>query len=610
MTVPSSLPSGSQDTSTVSLGSPSGGQPPLVDKNTLSKYKHFYSLTPVCRIHVYKKNEGKPYGVAGPLPSHWCINDPKDTSNNSKAPELILGKDGIYLDDKRPMDWQVLSARVNSTRQWQCSSATFQIAHPLDASTPASACPIAPNDIIVMEMGYCNGIDSNVSTTSGRTNYDAFVGDVVFYGIIDSIKERGGSGDKDGIVFSVFARDPMSILTDNKMRGHYNPKNLQGYNRAFIVRDLLWRGAAIDYVKWTLDTSQRDGYARDKAGFRIPLPAQTGQNEVQPESFGSNNCYLNIGTLEQSQRAEIKIPDEGAQTGIILTDKFPLDVIRHFSLVETAPRELWADRRTGQVHWQFRRTDMRRLLHDSASRQYFYRFPANRANIMSYTMEWSTAGTITHFTITNPTASAQNTGQTSEMYAESPTSLLLNPHVSSDGGKNQLRPLTRNRFIYDDTLLSEEDSPVVASSLFNIWGRCIQTGMVMVPGDPSLEIGEALQIFNTGLFGKRWHEDTQATNAQPSNGSNSDLTTDAKVQAAKGFPEGVFRIEAITHLFAVGGAQMGYRSVFILGPIDDDTGSADHPRLIKEDSDASKVLRINITDQPDNGNEAVPGTPG
>lgn len=591
MTIQNSIPAGFGDSEQVAVTNPRAGSPELVTQarvDTLAKFDHFYTLTPVCRIHVYTKNQGKPYGDPGKLPQHWCTYATKGSSfeGSTNQPECVIGKDGKYIGTDIPMEWQVLDARVNSTRQWQSSSAIFQIARPLDATTPAAAPPIRPNDVIVIEMGYCNGVDSNVSLPNGQTNLEAFVGDVVFYGIVDTVKERGGSGDKDGIVVSVMARDPMSILTDNKLRGHYNPLSLLGYNRAFIIRDLIWRGGAINYVKWT--TNPDKSYARDSNGFRIPLRAPGTGNQVQPESFNDANCYLNIGTLELSERNFIKPPDVGNATGILLTDKFPLDVIRHFSLVETAPRELWADRRTGEVHWQFRRTDMRRLLTDPNSRQYFYRFPANRANIISYTMEWSTAGTITHFTIQSPTASSQNGGTNSEMYAESPTALLTDPHRTGVNNQNLLRPLTRNRFIYDDTLLSESDSPVVAGAMIDIWGRSIETGMIMVPGDPSLEIGEAVQIFNTGLFGKRFHEDTQDTNTLNS----------------PGYPEGVNRIEAVTHLFAIGGTQQGFRSVFVMGPIDDDTG--DPKRLITATSDLASVKKINIGDLADNGNIEPP----
>src|SRR5665213_1277116 len=186
------IPQGFGDVTNVAL---SGTGPARQVLTKPEDYKQFFTLTPVCRVHVYQKNQGKGWGEPGPLPSHWCGDNPGDNVN--EVPDIIFGKEGVYLGDMTPMEFQILTARVNSTRQWQCSSAMFQIAAPLDASTAPTACPIRPNDVIVMEMGYCNGLDSQVSLPTGRTNYDAFVGDVVFYGIVDTIKERGGSGEKD-----------------------------------------------------------------------------------------------------------------------------------------------------------------------------------------------------------------------------------------------------------------------------------------------------------------------------------------------------------------------------------------------------------------------------
>jgi hypothetical protein len=111
--------------------------------------------------------------------------------------------------------------------------------------------------------------------------------------------------------------------------------------------------------------------------------------------------------------------------------------------------------------------------------------------------------------------------------------------------------------------------------LFTVWGRDIETGIVHVEGDPTLEIGEAVQLFNTGLFGKRYH---------PGDGTN-------QAQGDSG-PEGIHRVEAVNHFFAAGGAQKGYTTAFIFGPCDPPGGTAENKRLIETDTDAKAIKSI------------------
>lgn len=571
----------------------------MADNLRVKKMIQSTTAVPVCRVHIYKSKDTKEprSPSASKIPINWAGAD----QTTGDTPYCVIGKEGKYLQARTKdgpraagssTGWEVLDARVNLTRQWQCSQAMVQIARPLNIWARPEAPPVRPNDIIAIEMGYIKGLDTKVSLPNGNTNYDVFAGDCVFYGMVDTVKERGGSGEKDGIVVSILARDMCSYLVDNKIRGQYRPNVLAKYNRAFIIRDLIWRGAAIEHVEWQLADDGKS-YKLSPAGLRVPVKVtQNGEELIKPAKFSESNCYLRIGTLEKSQRDEVKIPEESNQYGIALMDKFPLDVIKHFSLIETAPRELWADPKTGNINWMFRRTDARRLIKNPDTRQYFYLYPPERANISSYTFEWSTAGTITHFTLTNPLASSTNEKKTAEIYAESPTAILFDPHTHEP-----LRPITRNRFVYDDTLVGDDGkNEVIVQSLFNIWGRAIEAGMVMVPGDPSLNIGEAVQIFNTGLFGRRYHEADPKTLV---NEYNPDNITDPN-------PEGIYRVEAITHLFAIGGVANAYKSVFVVGPVDTNTGAAETKRLMQTDADWKTVQRIDINDMIDNGNYTEP----
>jgi hypothetical protein len=336
-------------------------------------------------------------------------------------------------------------------------------------------------------------------------------------------------------------------------------------------------GSAIDYIEFQKESDNKT-YKFDKFGFKIPVKAAEDSSLLKPANFGPDNSYIKLGTIEASKREEIIIPDEQNQAGIVIMDKFPLNVIKHFSLIETAPKELWANPKDGRINWMTRRSDLRNLKNNPISRQYFYMYPPERANILSYTNEWTTAGTVTHFTVSNPLAPVNNNPQTAEIYTESPTAYLTDPHTGLP-----LRNITRNRFIYDDTLVAGNDQGAeqVAAAMFNIWGKSIQAGMVTVAGDPSLEVGEAVQLFNTGLLGRRYH---------PAVPKTLDNTYDATESA---YIEGTYRVEGLTHLFAIGGVGQGYKTVFIFGELDPPTGSIN--RQILNDNELTDVEKIDNT---------------
>jgi hypothetical protein len=535
------------------------------------------NLPPVCRVHVYSST----YDLKRvKLPLSWC--GPVRTRGD-EMPDAIIGQDACVLKDPggarlpspRPSPWAVLDCRVNRTRQWNCSSTIFHVASPLETGKPIPRPPVRPNDVIVIEMGYTASYLTKVSHPDGSTDYTRFQGDVVFYGIVDTVKERDGQGANDGVVWAIQARCPMRFLADNKMRANYMPAGIgqngvnTGTNRATVIRDLIYIGSLIDYVEWEdqglppggrATVAQARGVA-DILEMRQPKRDGQGNILVKTGKF-SENSYLKLGLIEYSTRADVLSPEiADAQQGVRIMDKFPLDVIKHFSLVESAPRELWADERSGKINWMARRTDMIRLGNPAtaASRQYFYRFPSDRANIMSATNEWSTLGAITHFILTNPLTTTSGATDHKDLYAESPTVYSRDPHTGLP-----LRPMTRNRFLYDDTLTSEDAPAAIVGAMIEIYGRALMTGMVMTAGDPTLTIGEAVQIHNTGLFGRLTYGNaaTVAT-GQP-------VVVDGVDYGLQ--QDGVFRVEAVQQLFAVGGPSRGYTTVFVYGPADPDTG--------------------------------------
>jgi hypothetical protein len=556
--------------------------------------------TPVCRVLVWSLTSVvKPEGMSRAEQLDKLLKSdsykqlaglPKFTPGGGFAtgettwPYAILGREafayynseGLRLKNAQgtstamPIQWAVLNARVNLTRQWNCSSASFQIAHPITNTEDLHIPPILPNDVVAIEMGYIDSPLVRVANPDGSTNYKNFSGDVVFFGCVDSIAERGGSGESDGVVFTVKCRDMMRYLNDNKMRGSLNPEGVYAENRAFLVRDLIYRGAAIDPVQFVGDR---------KAPGDKPEPREAERDAktrfTVSATFGQENCYVKLGLIEKSSRREQVVPDVRGKTpvGMLIVDKFPLQLIKHYSLMEDYPREVFADHRTGVIHWMARRTDGRRLFSTSpqmsATRQYFYRYPTDRANILNYTSEWSTHATITHFMLTNPRSDGAS-HQPMDIVTETPYAILRDPQTG-----RYLRPLSRTRFVYDETITNEalelKRYESVLGALYFTLGRAIEVTTIVVPGDPTLTIGEAVQVFNTGYFGRRF--DSKGQNTQ--GGDATKIAPKGIYDDLEANHEGIHRIEAVQHMFAVGGVKRGYVSVVLCGPIDLD-GSTDN----------------------------------
>jgi hypothetical protein len=548
------------------------------------------TMVPFCRVFVYTGLKVLGENVR-PTPKEIGV---------YRWDESQIGKHDYVLGDGTSSEgsWQVLNCRVNETRQFGSSSMLLQIGRNDSAHTPPEHPPIRPNDVIRIEMGYVKGLDTIVIERTASS-------DVVFTGMVDSVKERLGSGEQDGKVFTIMARDFLSILVDNKIRGTYAAPANSDFNRAYMIRDLILRGSAIDYVKWKMN-EDKNAYLLDAQGLRQPEYMQAENSNsmdmVQPASYDLNNSYLNFGSIEKSQRQDQINLTDGLGNKITLMDRFPLDLVRHFSLIEQQPRELWADRKNGRIHWMCRRTDMRTLKETPYLRQYFTKYPRERVNIISATMEWSTAGTITHFTLTNPLASTTGEKRVADIYVESPTALLLDPHTGLP-----LRFITRNRFIYDDTLTATTgaDAASIAGALFNIWGRAIEAGMVMILGDPTLKIGEAVQVFNTDLFGRRYHPALPETLSMGYAGDKDNIKSQQYTHNGRTYlnPEGIFRVEGLTHLFAVGSIKNGYKTVMILGPVDPDTGNP--KRLIKSNEDLKEIQLIDVNEFINPGEQGV-----
>lgn len=585
--------------------------------------------TPVCRVLVWslisslnpEKGmtraeqlkallESTSYKKAAGLPRFT----PQATFENGKTdyPYAILGREALAYYDANglrirnkagntsamPIQWAVLNARVNQTRQWNCSSASFQIAHPITNTEDIHVPPILPNDVVAIEMGYIESPLVRLANRDGSTNYKVFSGDVVFFGCVDSITERGGSGESDGVVYTVKCRDMMRYLNDNKMRGSILPSGAYEQNRAYLVRDLIYRGAAIDPVEFSSDRN-----VPNTADGTPPEARQASLGDsglAKNAAFGPDNCYVKLGLLEMSSRAEVKVPDTTGKTpvGMVIVDKFPLQLIKHYSLMEDYPRELYADHRTGVIHWMARRTDARRLMdvtnpQEQAKRQYFYRYPTNRANILQYNTEWATNATITHFILTN-SRSDGTSHQALDYVTESPYAILRDPNTG-----RYLRPISRTRFVYDETItkeaIDEKRYQHVLGALYFTLGRAIEVTTMVVPGDPTLTVGEAVQIFNTGLFGRRY--DSDGKNAYAGNATALKTVSGGRqiYSDLDHNPEGIHRVEAVQHMFAVGGVKRGYVSVVLCGPPDLDGVSEGANRIIRSNADFEAIRKNALT---------------
>ncbi len=544
--------------------------------------------TPIIRISVYHRatsHEGKnASGIGSTDEARAALPAPQYLKPGAKydyagdVPQRVIGfrQPTLWPGTNTPCSggFEVVNCRITHTRAWACSSATFTIAAPLSIDSPAPEPPIRIEDVVTIELGYAPSMRASLSHP--RVFFFPR-----FYGIVDDVKERGGSGgERDGVVFTIVARDPIRYLVDNKIRGAYlEPKDESRDNRGYLIMDLMWLGSQIEPIKWKTNAK----------GQREP---DTVDGKIQMAPYGPDNSYVRVGRIEASQRAKIEPPfdNTGAQ-GIPILDRTPMDIIKHFSLVEAYPREVWAEPDSGKVSWMCRRTDMTMLLNPEtrARRQYFYRYPTNKCNVIAYTNEWTSAGTKSHFVITNGRAHAESVTGAVEVAAYSPFAQLEDPHMKKGVAGWLLRRFTRQAFIYDDTLVQGDSSEteMLAHSLSAVWGKDIQTGMVHVPGDPTLNIGEAVQLFNMGLFGRRlnpvYNKAGKVTKWEQSG------------------PEGIFRIEGLQELYASGGTKHGYTTVFMFNFLDPESRqirSADQwmPVLFDYNNPSEPKNRIKLLD--------------
>jgi hypothetical protein len=525
--------------------------------------------TPVCRIYIYS-SQGIDYdklrtqGLAGKakLPA----------PGSTEQLYAIVGRDGYLFYTINPSGtyeklslplanrWQVLDCRVNLTRQWNCSSASFQLAEYQPDPKFRSIPPIAPNDVIVIKMGYASSPFVPICKADGVHTEDEKLAwlDTVFYGIVDSVVNRGGSTENDGFVFTVKARDAMKLLSDTKITRVFNySEPAEGVStRTRYVKDLIYTGSVVS----NFQLAQKDVEAANSTG-NPSTPDLATSTLVEP---GEESSYYRQIWVKESTRADVIATDKASgMFGAAVIDKYPLQIIKYISSMENEPTEVWADNRTGDIYWQKRVTDFRCLLNSPLSRQYVYAYPQQYANVLSFQNEWSSIGVITQHIIHNPINNLDAQNVSNGYVAIAPWSVLKDNHNHG----RRLRPMTSTRYIPDNALQSSQndvnqDRTALALALSTIYGRCIESGTLQVEGDPTLDVGEAIQFYSAGLLG-RFSKDGQLDNR---------ATLEGLLQPNSNNPDpgeitGIYRIEALSHLFAVGGVKRGYTTSFIFGPL-------------------------------------------
>lgn len=526
---------------------------------------------PVCRMFVYR---GKPSSLldgASALPRHVGPDGLDGSGSTGQIPSdyyRIIGwkNDLAARGLAEPIDqgnsfwrhdkWELVSAKVDLTRIWSASKCFVQITRPYDALEMIEHPPVRPEDVIVIEMGYA---DSLISSTANLN--------IVFYGVVDTVNANSLS---DRMTVDIMARDPVRYLIDNKFRGstlHVLAGQSQ-VNRAEVILSTIYLGSQVNYFT---EQTKPDGSAHVEVTTDQDAPALTDKI-ILASPPGPGNSYVTVGRIELSSRADSLVPptDPNAirQVGMEILDKFPIDIIRHLSLVETAPKELYADK-YGYINYESRRTDARKLFSDQESvryaRNYYWRIPKEKANITSIKEEWTTVGAVSNFIITSSQAFNSGDKNIAQVYVESPTSLLedviegYSPMFAEGTAKPRLRKFTRNRYVNDEALITKDTAQAVASALFGIWGRDINVGSVEIPGDHTLEIGEAIRLWNTPLFGIR-----------------SETGLEDQKSWGGGPTAGIFRVEALTHYFNAG-QHGGFTTAFIFGPVTPDSAELAAP---------------------------------
>ncbi len=153
-----------------------------------------------------------------------------------------------------------------------------------------------------------------------------------------------------------------------------------------------------------------------------------------------------------------------------------------------------------------------------------------KPNVEKFEIDWSTIGTISELIVINPTSGSndprnQGSGVVS-VAGRLPDNRFNQQHISKafPGIKNFTR---RTRYIFDDTIRPDDvqNAKSLIDAMFRIWGRDLRAGTLTTPGNAQIRPGDAVQIFNFGLFHGQ-----------------------------------IFRAEAVRHVITARGARKGFRT--------------------------------------------------
>jgi hypothetical protein len=396
----------------------------------------------------------------------------------------------VFSGRQKGMDtWVLQSVKVSLSRFWACSTAMFTLTLPLtDPEMVVPAVPAHPEMPISIAFGYedTNGsIMYNIPTTEDVER--------VFTGYIDTISYKFTDTQ---VVAVIACRDSIRFLTDNKLTGVFTDENSP-------VQSLSIAGDRTETIKKLI----LEGCGKFDNGF-VPL------NEARlaiPEDFESPNPNEEprwdpsgrkpIGFTDASDTKEgqagLASQVQTHQLFAVIT-KHPIEVIKHLSSVEDAPREFYSDR-LGNIIWERRKTRKLNKPYD-----FYFRnkvaidqgqtqgvFP-----IFNASAEWSTVGTMTEFIVVNTQPQSANTGLGGSFCVE---------------GKLETRKAlgfdmaSRSRFVFDDTMEDRDQTDVsqtepFLSSMLTLWGKDVKAGSVEVEGIPLLQPSDAIRIWNMGIF--------------------------------------------------------------------------------------------------------------
>jgi hypothetical protein len=455
--------------------------------------------------------------------------------------ERIIASSLVETREGEPV-WAIRSVTVNLTRIWSASSAVIYLTvkvPDLLAEPPVVPFELHPEQPIAIYMGYVEGPRE---VDEGDIAENRLIR--VFVGVVDTV--TGACTGKVGYSLKVQCRDRVKWFMDSALIFNLSQSDENflkthgtGVNRAqgiwFILNSAIGRdgscelpgeggtqagnycrtdceGCGVTLKPGIIKKSAADG--RGPAEFYGTKIKGRVENEPLTDPYAvTTNIYTTRPYL-----------GDNTQTSFMLMDNSAIETIKRMSYMEVYRTEFFQDPHTGELFYIPTGIDTTGLDDPKRfMRTYYVRnVPAGmevkdiNQMVLSYREDASTINLRTNVVVGG--FSAEGSGDYVVHFKGAPAQLRNIPHAC------------RFAVYQDQAITSPTESMFIAIALSRETGRLLRSVEMTVIGDPSLSLGEALQVISSPL---QLSEEQKRRDAEYYQQERESLKN--KVQAAEAF---------------------------------------------------------------------------